>query len=162
MDVRWIHGSESAKHNADPDIQIYRYDERTVILRQNMAVNCEAPFMFLLFGDDRALLIDAGATKEPEFFPLRQVVDSLISDFRLGNPRADYRLLILHTHSHYDHVAADVQFADRLDTTIIGAGMAEAWPYFGFDSAPDRVALTTIPNHPGRYVFADFIVVLEE
>ena len=43
LGVRWIHGSESAKHNTDPDIQVHWYDEHTVILRQNMAINYEAP-----------------------------------------------------------------------------------------------------------------------
>jgi len=38
LGVHWIHGSESAKHNTDPDIQIHSYDEHTVILRQNMAI----------------------------------------------------------------------------------------------------------------------------
>ena len=58
LGVHWIHGSESAKHNTDPDIQVHWYDEHTVILRQNMAINYEAPFMFLLFGGARAVLID--------------------------------------------------------------------------------------------------------
>ena len=39
LDVRWIHGSPSSKHNTDPDIQVYVYDEHTVILRQNMAID---------------------------------------------------------------------------------------------------------------------------
>jgi hydroxyacylglutathione hydrolase len=38
LDVRWIHGSPSAKHDTDPDIQVHSYDEHTVILRQNMAI----------------------------------------------------------------------------------------------------------------------------
>jgi hypothetical protein len=39
LDVRWIHGSPSAKHDRDPEIQVHWYEERTVILRQNMSVN---------------------------------------------------------------------------------------------------------------------------
>jgi hypothetical protein len=58
LGVDWISGSMSAKHNTDPDIQVHWYDEHTVILRQNMAVNFEAPFMFLMFGGVRAVLID--------------------------------------------------------------------------------------------------------
>ena len=33
-----------------------------MILRQNMAIDYEAPFLYLLFGGDRALLLDTGAT----------------------------------------------------------------------------------------------------
>jgi hydroxyacylglutathione hydrolase len=48
LDVRWIHGSPSAKHDRDPEIQVHHYDEHTVILRQNMSVHYEAPFLYLL------------------------------------------------------------------------------------------------------------------
>src|SRR5947208_258343 len=65
LDVRWIHGSAAAKYNTDPDIQVHACDEHTYILRQNKAVHYEAPFMFLLFGSSRALLLDTGATAYP-------------------------------------------------------------------------------------------------
>ena len=88
LEVAWIHGSESAKHNTDPDIQVHAYDEHTFILRQNMAVNYEAPFMFLLFGNARAVLIDTGATASADFFPLRRVVDGLVDGLaRRPSPR---------------------------------------------------------------------------
>jgi hypothetical protein len=54
LDVAWIHGSAAAKYNTDPDIQVHACNEHTFILRQNMAVHYEAPFMFLLFGATRA------------------------------------------------------------------------------------------------------------
>jgi glyoxylase-like metal-dependent hydrolase (beta-lactamase superfamily II) len=140
FDVRWIHGSPSAKHNTDPDIQVFGYDEHTFILRQNKAVDCEAPFLFLLFGNDRAALIDTGATESAEFFPLRRVVDGLIERWLDARPRDAYPLLVIHTHTHWDHVAGDAQFADRPDTTIVDAGLDSAWAYFGFDRDPGRVA----------------------
>jgi len=58
LDVAWIHGSEAAKYNTDPDIQVHACDEHTYILRQNKAVHYEAPFMFLLFGAAKAVLLD--------------------------------------------------------------------------------------------------------
>ncbi|MGW2741280.1 MBL fold metallo-hydrolase [Streptomyces sp. NPDC001450] len=140
LDVRWIHGSPSAKHNTDPDIQVHAYDEHTFILRQNMAVHYEAPFLFLLCGNERAVLIDTGATGSAEFFPLRQVVDGLLTDWLARHPRDSYELLVLHTHGHGDHVAGDDQFAGRPDTTVVGADRAAAWRYFGFDADPDAVA----------------------
>ncbi|MEQ4725330.1 MBL fold metallo-hydrolase [Nonomuraea sp. B19D2] len=140
LDVRWIHGSPSAKHNTDPDIQIYEYDEHTLILRQNMAINYEAPFLFLLFGNAQAVLIDTGATASAEFFPLRQVVDELIAGWLARHSRERYHLLVLHTHAHGDHVAGDCQFTDRPDTTVVGADEATAWRYFGFSADSDAVA----------------------
>ncbi|MFJ9691139.1 MBL fold metallo-hydrolase [Kitasatospora sp. NPDC101183] len=143
LDVRWIHGSPSAKHNGDPDIQIHHYDENTVILRQNKAVNYEAPFLYLLFGPDRALLIDTGATAEPAYFPLRETVDALVKRWLVRNPASRnrvYGLVVLHTHPHGDHVAGDRQFAGRPATTVVDAQRTSAWPYFGFDEDPDAVA----------------------
>ncbi|WP_432118771.1 MBL fold metallo-hydrolase [Streptomyces sp. bgisy032] len=140
LDVRWIHGSPSARHNTDPELQVHAYDEHTFILRQNMAVDYEAPFLFLLFGNDRAVLIDTGATASAEFFPLRRVVDELVDGWLARHPRQGYRLLVLHTHPHRDHVAGDGQFADRPGTTVIAAGLDTSWDFFGFSSDPDAVA----------------------
>jgi glyoxylase-like metal-dependent hydrolase (beta-lactamase superfamily II) len=140
LDVRWIHGSPSAKHNADPEIQVHAYDEHTFILRQNMAVNYEAPFLFLLFGNTRAVLIDTGATESAEFFPLRRVVDELVERWLGRNPRDGYELLVLHTHAHGDHVAGDAQFADRPDTVVVDAKLSSARQFFGFGADPDKVA----------------------
>jgi glyoxylase-like metal-dependent hydrolase (beta-lactamase superfamily II) len=135
LDVSWIHGSESSKHNTDPDIQVHAYDEHTFILRQNMAVNYEAPFMFLLFGNARAVLIDTGATASPHYFPLRRVVDGLVEAWLAAHPRAGYRLLVLHTHPHGDHVAGDAQFAGRPGTVVVDADRDSAWEFFGFTGA---------------------------
>jgi len=141
LDAAWIHGSEAAKYNTDPDIQVHAYDPHTYVLRQNKAVNYEAPFMYLLFGGTRALLIDTGATADPQFFPLRETVDGVIESWLVDHPHpGGYGLLVLHTHSHGDHTAADQQFADRADTELVGARKDRAWPYFGFDGDPDRVA----------------------
>jgi len=140
LNVSWIHGSPAPKYNIDPDIAVHACDEHTYILRQNMAVSYEAPFLFLLFGRDRALLLDTGATANPEYFPLRRTVDEIMDRWLAEHPRpAGYGLVVLHTHSHGDHTAADGQFVDRPDTQLVGAKRADAWPYFGFDATPEAV-----------------------
>ncbi len=138
--VHWIHGSVSAKHNTDPDIQVHWYDEHTVILRQNMAINYEAPFMFLLFGGARAVLIDTGATASSEYFPLRTVIDNLVAEWLARHSRSDYPLLVMHSHSHGDHVAGDGQFADRPLTTVVDARLAAVADYLGLTADVDRPA----------------------
>ncbi len=158
LDVRWIHGSISSKHNSDPDLQSHWYDEDTVILRQNKAIDYEAPFLFLLFGQQRAVLLDTGATVSERYFPLREVVDDLIQTWLAGHPRnGDYELLVLHTHSHGDHVAGDAQFNDRPNTALVKADKATAWAYFGFVEDPEATGsvdlggrvLTVLPT-PGH------------
>jgi hydroxyacylglutathione hydrolase len=139
LDVKWIHGSPSAKHNTDPEIQVHQYDEHTFILRQNKAIDYEAPFMFLMFGNERVVLIDTGATESAAFFPLRRVVDELVEQWLAVHPRDAYGLLVLHTHAHGDHVAGDEQFAGRPDTVLVDAGLSNARAYFGFDDEADKV-----------------------
>lgn len=140
LDVRWIHGSPSAKHNTDTDIQVHAYDEHTFILRQNMAIDYEAPFLFLMFGNTRAVLLDTGATASAEFFPLRRVVDELVDRWLREHPRDAYELLVLHTHAHGDHIAGDAQFAGRPDTIVVGADLSTAWEFFGFGDDSGQVA----------------------
>jgi glyoxylase-like metal-dependent hydrolase (beta-lactamase superfamily II) len=137
LGVDWIHGSVSSKHNTDPDIQVHWYDEQTVILRQNKAIDYEAPFMFLLFGTARAVLIDTGATESPEFFPIRPTVDGLIAEWLEGHPRQDYQLLVLHSHSHGDHIAGDGQFADRPRTTVVPASRHDVYEFLGLTAELD-------------------------
>jgi hydroxyacylglutathione hydrolase len=139
LDVQWIHGSPSSKHNADPDLQIHWYDENTVVLRQNKAIDYEAPFLFLLFGHERAVLLDTGATAEAEYLPLRDVVDELMQTWLAEHRRESYDLLVLHTHSHGDHVAGDGQFTDRANTFLVQADREIAWKFFGFADEPGAI-----------------------
>ncbi len=138
---KWIHGSSTPKYDTDPDLQVHVYDENTFILRQNMSVSFEAPFLFLLLGRSRALLLDTGATEDPAYFPLRRTVDELVESWLTAHDRRDpYPLLVLHTHAHGDHTAGDGQFADRPDTVVVDGRRQHAWPWFGFDQTPDAVA----------------------
>ena len=136
LEVQWIHGSVSPKHNADPDIQVHFYNEHTVIMRQNMAVHYEAPFMFLLFGNERAILLDTGATRSADYFPLRQVVDQLIEQWLAQHPRSNYGLVVAHTHLHRDHFEGDSQFLDRPQTQTVGRTLAETIEFYGFQNHP--------------------------
>ncbi|MCX5213606.1 MBL fold metallo-hydrolase [Kitasatospora sp. NBC_00240] len=141
LDVSWHAGWPSAKHDPAPEIQVHGYDDHTVILRQNKSVHYEAPFMFLLFGAERALLLDTGATEEERWFPLRSTVDGLMADWLERHPQAlgsgRYELLVAHTHGHGDHVAGDGQFAGRPATTVVGREPAEVVEAFGLKDWPE-------------------------
>jgi glyoxylase-like metal-dependent hydrolase (beta-lactamase superfamily II) len=139
LSVDWIHGSPPATRSADPALQVHWHDEHTAVLRQSKAIHYEAPFLYLLFGADQAVLIDTGATPSPERFPLRPVVDDLIDAWLAAHPRGDYGLLVLHSHSHDDHVAGDAQFRGRPGTTVVSADRDTAWDYLGFTGQPESV-----------------------
>ncbi|MFD0327450.1 MBL fold metallo-hydrolase [Streptacidiphilus monticola] len=67
--VAWNHGTPSRRSAPEAPIQVHRHDQRTWILRQSKTLNYEAPFLFLLLGTERALLLDTGAVGDPEAFP---------------------------------------------------------------------------------------------
>jgi hydroxyacylglutathione hydrolase len=135
LDVQWNFGVPSGRHEGEPKIQIHAYDEHTFILRQSKTTNYEAPFIFLLFGNDRALLLDTGATEDAEQFPLRETVDRLVSEWLDVHPRDAYQLVVAHSHGHGDHVAADPQFVDRPATTIVSRQVEAVRSFFGFGEA---------------------------
>jgi hydroxyacylglutathione hydrolase len=137
--VSWIHGAPARRQGGDPPIQVHRYDEHTVILRQSKSVHYEAPFLYLLFGNDRALLLDTGATADPARFPLRATVDGLVDDWLTRHPREDYQLVVVHTHGHGDHVAGDAQFAGRPATTVVSRELDEVRQHFGFTGWPAQI-----------------------
>lgn len=139
LEVRWIHGSASALKRADPPIQVHSYDPHTFVLRQSKSVHFEAPFIYLLCGNDRALLMDTGATSDPAAFPLRETVDAILNRWLAENPRDSYELVVAHTHGHSDHMAADAQFEDRPATTIVGADLPAMQSFFGFSGWPRDV-----------------------
>lgn len=117
-------------------------DDDTVQIRQPKASHWEAPFMFLLFGRERAVLLDTGATTDESVFPLRATVDNAV-DRWLGSHPTDrtrpYELVVAHTHAHGDHVAGDLLLADRPGTVIVGHTPAGVISYFGFRSWPNQV-----------------------
>ncbi|WP_405806161.1 MBL fold metallo-hydrolase [Streptomyces sp. NBC_00210] len=137
LDVQWHAGWPSPKHDPAPEIQVHAYSEHTVILRQNKSVHFEAPFLFLLFGNERALLLDTGATPDSAYFPLRATVDALIEQWLSRHPRRDYGLVVAHTHGHSDHIAGDPQFTDRPHTEVVGPSLGEVREFFGLTDWPD-------------------------
>jgi hydroxyacylglutathione hydrolase len=160
LDVRWIHGTVPGAANTDPAFQVHAYDRHTYVLRQSKTANYEGPFIYLLFGNERALLLDTGATADS---PLREVVDGLMSDWLAANPDPSggapkgYELVVAHTHAHGDHVAGDALFADRPSTTVVGREVEAVREFFGFSSWPADVVqfdlggrvldVTGIPGH---------------
>ena len=136
LDVQWNHGVRRKGTATEPKIQVHAYDEHTYILRQSKTTSYEAPFLFLLLGNDRAVLFDTGASEEPEQFPLRETVDGLIAGWLEHHPRTGYELVVAHTHGHGDHVAGDAQFTDRPATTVVGHDPEAVQSFFGFEQWP--------------------------
>jgi len=153
MDVHWNEGSEDCVKNPQPPIQVHRYNAETFILRESLCSTYEAPFIYLLIGKTKALLIDTGAVADAKTMPLAQAVISL-----LANGGSSLPLMVVHTHGHLDHRSGDDQFRGLPDVEVVpadlesvksGLGIAE-WPNgFGQIDLGDRV-IDVIPT-PGHY-----------
>ncbi len=120
---RWIDGTDPN----EPPLQIHRYAERTWIIRESLRANWEAPFLYLFAGDERALLVDTGASGK---VPLRETVDRLIGPA--------FPLVVAHSHAHGDHVAGDMQFADRPDTVTVGHSPEDVADFFRIMDWPNE------------------------
>ncbi|WP_425490450.1 MBL fold metallo-hydrolase [Novosphingobium hassiacum] len=129
---RWIDGT----NGDEPATQVQALDADTFVIRQSVRTNFEAPFLYLLFGRDKALLIDTGA----EGGRVRPTVDRLISEWLADHKRTSIPLLVAHSHSHGDHVAGDSAFKDRPDTTVVGHKPADVAGAFGIAKWPDQIA----------------------
>ena len=133
--VQWIHGLENCDQNTDSAIQIVRYNSNTFILRQNKCINYEAPFMFLFLGDKKALLMDTGATEDPEQFPLYTTIKKIIEQWESAT-NTNIELIVAHTHNHGDHKAGDAQFANKKNVTVVGLEVADVSAYFKITNWP--------------------------
>jgi len=139
LDVRWRHGVRPRSGDTEPTIQVHRYDEHTFMLRQAKSVSYEAPFLYLLLGSSRALLLDTGATGDPARCPVRQTVDRLITTWLATHARTSYPLVVAHTHGHLDHVGGDRQLEGRPDTKVVAKDRRSVVDFFGFAAWPDQV-----------------------
>ena len=129
----WIHGADC---DADPAIQVHAYNEDLYILRQSKCDTYEAPFLFLLFGEEKALLIDTGSSVNS---PVQSTVATIVQNWLTARGKASIELVVAHSHSHGDHVLGDPQFQGQHHATVVGHGTAEVMSFFGFSSWPDEV-----------------------
>ncbi len=162
LEVRWIHGSADCASNADPPIQVHRYDESTWILRQNKCVHFEGPFLYLLLGTKKAFLQDTGATASEEKFPLRETVERLVDEWAKARGLDSLELVVTHSHAHGDHTAGDAQFRGRPGTTVVGTKPEDVAAFFGirdwpqgeasFDLGGRLLRVLPIPGHQASSV----------
>jgi len=117
-----------------PPLDVRAYDADFYILRQAACTNYEKPFLYLLFGRDRALLLDTGAGGVDIAGP----VDTLIAAWRKRHGGAPMHLVVAHSHAHGDHVAGDPQFVNRAGVTLVGRDSAAVRAYFGVSRWPEE------------------------
>ena len=151
MDVTWNAGASDCDKNPQPPVQVHRYNARTFILRENLCATYEGPFLYLLVGAERGLLIDTGAVSETREMPLAQTVRALL-------PQPDFPLTVVHTHGHLDHRSGDGQFAGDAHTEVVGTTLEDVMHRFQFSAWPNGTAQINLGERivdvlptPGHY-----------
>lgn len=129
----WLSGAQDCSVPSHA-IDVLQVDPQSYILRQNPCLSAEAPFMYLLLGQNRAMLLDTGDGAD---LPLADVVDTLLHRYAQTQGQTVLPLLVLHSHSHGDHRGADAQFAEHPKTRLVSTD---------FDSMVDDLGLKSWPK----------------
>ena len=148
--VSWMHGSANCGANADPEVQVHSYNATTIIIRQNKCRTFEAPFIYVLLGSDKALVLDSGATNT---VTLRDTIRPLIGS---------RQMVVAHSHAHGDHVAGDSRFNGQPSTTVVATNRAAVQAAFGITNWPTDLGsidlggrvldVVAIPGHEATHI----------
>jgi glyoxylase-like metal-dependent hydrolase (beta-lactamase superfamily II) len=127
----WINGVSAG----EPQMQVQSYDGDTFVIRQSIRTNFEGPFLYLLFGSERVLLIDTGAGG----LKVRPTIDRVIAEWAARHHRTSLPLVVSHSHSHGDHHQGDAEFQDRPDTTVVGLYPKDVADFFKIVDWPNQI-----------------------
>lgn len=153
---RWISGGPDC--DEEPAIQIHAYNRDLFILRQSLCTSFEAPFIYLIFGREKALLLDTGARN----VAIQEAVGGMIQRWLATSGLTSIELLVVHTHGHGDHTAGDAQFTGQPNTTVVPASVSELQTFFGITNWPTDIAsydlggrildVIPIPGHHASHI----------
>ena len=115
-----------------PDWQVQEYNQDFYILRESGCIHYEKPFLYLIFGEQRALLEDTGAG-EVQTAPF---VLSLLEKWAKQRKHRPVSLIVIHSHGHGDHTAGDKQFQALPNVQFIPAVPAEIQIVAGIPNWP--------------------------
>lgn len=154
IDIHWNQGAADCTKTPQPPLQVFQYDAQTYILRESPCATFEAPFMYLLMGTDKALMIDTGDVADPALAPLARTVMGLLP----AKGSSKLPLVVVHTHGHLDHRAGDSQFQPLTNVQVVSTDLEHVKQYFGFSDWPNGIdhidlggrIVDVIPT-PGHY-----------
>jgi hydroxyacylglutathione hydrolase len=131
-----------------PDWQVQEYNPDFYILRQSGCFHYEKPFLYLIFGDNKALLEDTGVPSlaDKSIMPTASVIMGLMAKWAEKKNHAPVSLVVIHSHAHGDHVAADPQFQAMSNVQFIAATPAEVSKATGIAKWPTDLGKIDLGN----------------
>lgn len=138
---RWEDGTTCGQ---TPAVQEWRYSPSTWVFRQSVCTNFEAPFIYLLLGDTKAIMLDTGTGDADIRGPVDRAIQTWMTERNL--PSID--LVVAHTHSHGDHTHGDRQFRDRPNTQIVGLYAEQIASFFNLPNWPEGESTIDLGNRP--------------
>jgi hydroxyacylglutathione hydrolase len=106
LPAKWITGGPNCAEV--PKWQVHPYNPTLTILRQSGCAHYEKPFLYLIVGAERALLVDTGAGASD--------AAAVVMKLTGGKP-----LTVAHSHAHGDHTAGDKGFDGLPNVTLVPA-----------------------------------------
>ena len=131
-----------------PNWQVHEYNEDFYILRESGCVHFEKPFLYLIFGENKALLEDTGVASlaDKSVIPTAPVIMDLMAKWAKRKHHAPVSLVVIHSHSHSDHVAADGQFQQMPGVQFIAAAPPEIQKAAGITAWPTGLGQIDLGN----------------
>lgn len=139
-----------------PAWQVHEYNPNFFIIRESGCIHYEKPFLYLIFGRDKALLEDTGAgdvaaTAAP------MVMDLVGKWAKRNNKTGPVPLIVTHSHSHGDHTAGDPGFKALPNVQFVAAAVSDLQQAFAIKTWPTDIVpidlggrivdLIPIPGH---------------
>lgn len=125
-----------------PDWQVHEYNEDFYILRESGCINAEKPFLYLIFGENKALLEDTGVAygaPDRTVIPTAPFIMDLMAKWAKRKNHAPVSLVVIHSHAHGDHTAADAQFKGLPNVEFVAAAPAEIQKAAGIKTWPTDI-----------------------
>ncbi len=142
----WITGGPKCMENQE--WQVHEYNRDLYILRQSGCTDYEKPFLYLLFGEERALLLDTGSRNGNLVPTLQRGVKNWLQRTK----RETIPLLVVHTHSHSDHVAGDggvqAMHDPAIPVTFVPAEVEATKRLYKIAQWPDEIGHIDLGNRP--------------
>jgi glyoxylase-like metal-dependent hydrolase (beta-lactamase superfamily II) len=122
------------------DFRLHEYNADLYILRQSGCTNYEKPFLYLIFGDGQALLLDSGAKGAK----VADAVRDALAHYASAHGGKTPTLFVAHSHAHGDHVAGDSALALLPNTTVVGKTPDEVQGFFHFVNWPEQATTYSV------------------